>query len=134
MIRSHLSLTVSLMLLLACSACAPAGERVAPVAPAASSPAKPEALPLQTLPADRGLPALPEASGSAHPGGRYEALPEPARQVLAQLKCKVEGASKVQVLSIPAQGGQQDFMVTDSSGPRFRYWMRSFSGSGGSTG
>ena len=134
MIRSHLMPSVSLMLLLACSACAPAGERVAPVAPTASSAAKPEALPPQTLPTDRGLPALPEASGSAHPGGRYAALPEPARQVLSQLKCNVESASKVQVLSIPAQDGQQDFMVTDRSGPRFRYWMRSFSGRGGTTG
>ena len=41
---------------------------------------------------------------------------------------------QVQVLSIPAQDGQQDLMVTDRSGPRFRYWMRSFSGSGGTTG
>ncbi|WP_313414964.1 hypothetical protein [Stenotrophomonas sp.] len=134
MIRSHLMPGVSLLLLLACSACAPAGERVAPVAPAASPAAKPEAVPAQARPTDRGLPALPEASGSAHPGGRYAVLPEPARQVLAQLKCNVEGASKVQVFSIPAQDGQQDFMVTDRSGPRFRYWMRSFSGRGGTTG
>src|SRR2546427_25782 len=103
MIRSHLMPSVSLMLLLACSACAPAGERVAPAAPTASPAANPEALPAQTLPTDRGLPALPEASGSAHPGGRYAALPEPARQVLMQLKCNVEGASNVQVLSIRSE-------------------------------
>ncbi|HDS1145021.1 MULTISPECIES: SPOR domain-containing protein [Stenotrophomonas] len=134
MIRSHLKPSVSLMLLLACSACAPAGERAVPVAPIAKAEAKPSALPAQAGPTERGLPALPEASGSAHPGGRYGALPEPARRVLAQLKCNVEGASNVQVLSIPAQGGQQDFMVTDRGGPHFRYWIRSFSSSGGATG
>ena len=134
MIRPNLMPSAALMLLLACSACAPAGERTAPAAPTAKPVENPGALPAQTLPADRGLPALPEASGSAHPGARYGALPEPARQVLAQLKCNVDGAGNVQVLSIPAQGGQQDFMVTDHGGPRFRYWIRSFSGSGGING
>ena len=37
MIRSQLTPSVPLMLLLACSACAPAGERVAPVAPRPNS-------------------------------------------------------------------------------------------------
>ncbi|MEG0183115.1 MAG: hypothetical protein RR704_06640 [Stenotrophomonas sp.] len=54
--------------------------------------------------------------------------------MLTQLKCDVDGASDVQVFSLPAQGDQQDFMVTDRSGPGFRYWIRSFAGSGGTTG
>src|SRR3989304_8450337 len=100
MIRSQLTPSVPLMLLLACSACAPAGERVAPVAPPASSAAKPEALPAQTLPTDRGLPALPKASGSGHPGGRYATLPEPARQGLGELKWHVGSADQEAVGSL----------------------------------
>ncbi|ACF49775.1 conserved hypothetical protein [Stenotrophomonas maltophilia R551-3] len=130
MARPHLTPALSLMLLLACSACAPAGEHIAAAAPTS----KPSTMPAQPLSPDRGLPGLPEASGSAHPGGRYGALPEPARRVLTQLKCDVDGASDVQVFSLPGQGDQQDFMVTDRSGPGFQYWIRSFAGSAGTTG
>lgn len=132
--RPHLMPSASLMLLLACSACAPAGERATPAAPTAKPAPKTEALPTQAVPTERGLPALPEASGSAHPGGHYRALPEAARRVLTQLKCNVEGAGDVQVFSIPGQGGQQDVMVTDRGGPHFRYWLRSFADSAGATG
>lgn len=130
MIRSHLTPGIASMLLLACSACAPAGERTAP----AASPAEAATRPMQPLAPDRGLPALPEASGSASSGGGYGALPESIRQVLTQLKCNVDAASNVHVVTLPGQGGQQDVMVTDRSGARFHYWIRSFAGSGGSTG
>lgn len=130
MVRQPLMSGLPLALLLACSACAPAGERTA-AAPVATPAAAPTAQPSSP---DRGLPGLPEASGSAHAGGRHGALPEPARRVLQQLKCDVAGAHDALVVSIPGQQGEADVMVTDQSGPRFRYWLRSFSGGGGKTG
>ncbi len=76
---------------------------------------------------------MPEASGSAHSGGRYAALPEPARRVLAQLKCNVESAGNAQVLPFPRRVASR-IHGHRSQRTAFRYWMRSFSSNGGTTG
>ncbi|WP_303637416.1 hypothetical protein [Stenotrophomonas tuberculopleuritidis] len=43
-------------------------------------------------------------------------------------------AHDVLLFPIPGQQGGSNLMVTDRSGPRFRYWLRAFSGGGGKTG
>ena len=54
MVRLPLMSGLPWVLLLACSACAPAGEHTVPVAPAAKPEAKPETLPAQAGPTQRG--------------------------------------------------------------------------------
>lgn len=132
MVISSLKSVGTLAVLLACSACAPAAQKAAPSttvppAPAASAPAEPVVV-------DQGLPALPEASGSARRGGSYAALPAAAKQMLEHLQCKVDGTAHAQVFTIPGPHGRTDFMATDKSGPGFQYWIRTFAGSGDSTG
>ncbi|MBD8697243.1 hypothetical protein IFT58_13805 [Stenotrophomonas sp. CFBP 13718] len=83
---------------------------------------------------DHGLPPLPEPSGSAIRGGSYGTLPPEAKVVLEQLDCKVGNPTTAKVFQIPGQDGKTDFMVTDRSDSRFHYWIRSFAGTGGTTG
>lgn len=81
-----------------------------------------------------GLPGLPAASGSSGSGGSYGPLPAHAKQVLTGLGCRLDDMAKTRVLYVDGAGGRQDVMVTDISGSAFHYWLRSFSGSGDSTG
>ena len=81
-----------------------------------------------------GLPGLPAASGSSGNQGEYGPLPLQARQVLTGLGCRLDDTAKARVLHVPGAGGRQDVMVTDNSGSAYHYWLRSFSGNGGSTG
>lgn len=81
-----------------------------------------------------GLPGLPTASGSSGSGGSYGPLPAHAKRVLTGLGCRLDDTAKARVLYVPGVGGRQDVMVTDISGSAFPYWLRSFSGSGDSTG
>lgn len=83
---------------------------------------------------DHGLPPLPEPSGSAIRGGSYGTLPPEAKVVLEQMDCKVGNPTNAKVFQISGQDGKTDFMVTDRSDSRFQYWIRSFAGTGGTTG
>ncbi|MBD8637058.1 hypothetical protein, partial [Stenotrophomonas sp. CFBP 13725] len=83
---------------------------------------------------DEGLPRLPQPSGSGMRGGSYGTLPLEAKVVLEQLDCKVGNPTKAKVFQIVGQDGKTDFMVTDRSDSRFHYWIRSFAGTGGTTG
>jgi len=83
---------------------------------------------------DSGLPALPGAAGSADSKGAYVPLPADAKKILTKLNCKVEDAITPKVARIPADGGGSDFMVTDRRGSGYRYWIRSFAGTGGTAG
>lgn len=83
---------------------------------------------------DDGLPPLPSASGSGRRGGIHGTLPVEAKAVLKHLQCVEDDSSKHQIFTIPTQGDRSDFMVTDRSGSSFRYWIRSFAGTGGTTG
>jgi len=132
MFDPRLKAYVALVLLLGCSACVPAQDNEIPlmsgsvvsVAPAIAQPAH----------VDRGLPTLPDAAGSAHAGGTYAAMPAEAKRILEDLECNVGDPTNAQVIRIPGRDGREDFMVTDSSGPRYHYWIRSFAGRGGITG
>lgn len=83
---------------------------------------------------DHGLPPLPEPSGSAIRGGSYGTLPPEAKVVLEQMDCKIGNPTNAKVFQISGQDGKTDFMVTDRSDSRFHYWIRSFAGTGGTTG
>lgn len=83
---------------------------------------------------DAGLPPLPGASGSGGSGGTYGALPEDAALILRHLQCDVGAPGRVKISRITAENGKVDFMATDRSGSNFRYWIRSFAGTGGTTG
>jgi len=54
--------------------------------------------------------------------------------VLAGLGCHLDDGAKVMVVDVPGTDGRQDVMVTDSSGSAYRYWLRTFTGSGDITG
>jgi len=81
-----------------------------------------------------GLPALPSAAGSADSKGAYVSMPADAREILTRLNCKVEDAITPKVARISGNDGASDFMVTDRRGSGYRYWIRSFTGNGGTTG
>ncbi len=84
--------------------------------------------------ADVGLPELPGASGSSGSGGRYGLVPTQVKQVLTGLGCSLDDTAKARVLYVPGPDGRQDVMVTDNSGSAYHYWLRSFAGSGDTTG
>lgn len=81
-----------------------------------------------------GLPGLPAASGSAGSGGQAAALPPELRRVLLALGCAPVAQADAQVLQVPNAAGGQDVMATDRQGPGYRYWLRTFGGSGKRTG
>ncbi len=82
---------------------------------------------------DTGLPPLPGASGSPR-AGNYESLPRQLVQVLHYLKCDTGRSSKVLVHRVPGLEGKTDYMVADRGGYGYRYWLRTFAGTGGTTG
>lgn len=115
--------------LLACSACAPAGEHAlaSRSLPAGGGPSVAAAV-------EHGLPGLPAASGSSGSDGTYGPVPAEAKRVLIKLGCRLDDTAKARVIHVPNADGRQDFMVTDDSGSAYHYWLRSFSGSGDTTG
>lgn len=83
---------------------------------------------------EEGLPGLTRVSGSPHVPGRAGPLPPDAKRILSVLGCILDEAARVRVTYVPGIDGRRDLMVTDESGPHYRYWLRSFSGSGDTTG
>ena len=110
-------------LVAACTACTTSAANTRPPAPARNASFH-----------DTGLPPLPEASGSPGDGGNYEALPRQLAPILDYLKCDTTRSARVLVHRIPGLEGRTDYMVTDPAGSRFRYWLRTFAGTGGTTG
>ena len=83
---------------------------------------------------DRGLPELPGASGSPRNGGTYEILPKQLHPILQYLKCDISKPPRVLVHRIAGLEKRTDYMVTDHPGSRYRYWLRTFAGTAGTTG
>jgi hypothetical protein len=80
----------------------------------------------------RGLPGLPEATGTLLENGRYEPLPSSLSELLEALRCTPTAASAGQepyVVRIKTRTATPDYVATDQKGPDYRYWIRSFAGS-----
>ncbi|WP_234413416.1 hypothetical protein [Stenotrophomonas sp. ZAC14D2_NAIMI4_7] len=61
-------------------------------------------------------------------------MPADAKRILTGLGCVLDQAADILVVDVPGENGRRDVMVSDDAGPHYRYWLRSFSGSGGTTG
>ncbi len=83
---------------------------------------------------DAGLPGLTGVSGAPHDFSRVGLLPPDAKRILAGLGCILDATARVQLADVPGEGGRSDVMVADQPGTAYRYWLRSFSGSGDTTG
>ena len=81
-----------------------------------------------------GLPGLPDVSGAPHDFSRVGPLPPDAKRILSGLGCILNDSAKVTITDVPGEGGRRDLMVSDHPGTAYRYWLRSFSGSGDTTG
>ncbi|WP_312706371.1 hypothetical protein [Stenotrophomonas sp.] len=81
-----------------------------------------------------GLPGLPDVSGAPDLPGRVGSLPPDATRILTGLGCVLDGSAKVLLTEVMGEDGRRDVMVSNDIGTRYRYWLRSFSGSGDTTG
>ncbi|AWH19827.1 hypothetical protein [Stenotrophomonas sp. ZAC14D2_NAIMI4_6] len=126
----YLTTSVVLFSLLICSACT--SSRESPLAPRLIPPAG-ESSSVAAV-RDEGLPGLPDVSGAPDLPGRVGSLPPDATRILTGLGCVLDGSAKVLLTEVMGEDGRRDVMVSDHIGTRYRYWLRSFSGSGDTTG
>lgn len=85
-------------------------------------------------PLAQALPGIPDASGSSINGSLGE-LPAPARALLADLGCSSIGRQAVVEPVLDRSGRPTgEYLASDTTGTKYRYWIRSFSGTDGLTG